>query len=137
MRLSQAIESCSAADDDEPGLLDGVLRRQLDAVEAEQVGGLLELVDDVVDLDREHVDVVAVERRQVLRVEQLDEIVRDAVADGLRRLHLLLRDARVRVLTEAAVDEPRDLERVLAGLGEEHEELARLRRQRQAHGRAR
>ena len=41
----------------------------LDAVEAEQVGRLLEVVDDVVDLGRELVDVLAVERRQVLRVE--------------------------------------------------------------------
>ena len=59
------------------------------------------------------------------------------VARGLGRLHLLLRDPRVRVLAEATVDEPRDLERVLAGAGEEHEELARPRRERQAHGRAR
>ena len=41
------------------------------------------------------------------------------------------------VLAKATVDEPRDLERVLGGAGEEHEELARLRRERQAHGRAR
>ena len=110
---------------------------QLDPVEAEQVRGLLDVIDDVVDLDREHVDVVAVERGQVLRVEELDQVARDAVASGLRGLDLLLGDARVRVLTEAALDEPRDLEGVLAGPGEEDEELARLRRERQAHGRAR
>ena len=114
-----------------------MLRRQVDPVEAEQVGGLLELVDHVVDLDREHEDVVAVEGRQVLGVEELDEIARDPVALRLGGFDLLLGDARVRVLTEAAIDEPRDLERVLAGLGEEHEELARPRRERQAHGRAR
>ena len=45
--------------------------------------------------------------------------------------------ARVRVLAEAALDEPRDLERVLAGLGEEVVELGRPRREREAHGRAR
>ena len=38
---------------------------------------------------------------------------------GLLRLDLLLRDAGVRVLAEAPVDEARDLERVLRGAGEE------------------
>ena len=105
--------------DDDRALLDGVARRHLDAVEAEQVGRLLEVVDDVVDLGREQVDVLAVERRDVLRVEERDEVARDRVAGRLDRLDLLLRDAGVRVLAEAALDEPRDLERVLAGLAEE------------------
>ena len=99
--------------DDDRALLDRVPRRQLDAVEAEQVGRLLEVVDDVVDLGREHVDVLAVERRQVLGVEERDQVARDRVARGLGRLHLLLRHTRVRVLAEAALDEARDLERVL------------------------
>ena len=100
--------------DDDRALLDRVARRHLDAVQAEQVGRLLEVVDDVVDLGRELVDVLAVEGRQVLRVEQGDQVARDLVALRLIRLHLLLRDAGVRVLAKAALDEPRHLERVLA-----------------------
>ena len=42
---------------------------------------------------------------------------------GLLRLHLLLRDAGVRMLAETPLDESRDLECVLAGLAEEREEL--------------
>ena len=97
----------------------GVPRRQLDPVEAEEVGGLLEVVDDVVDLGRELEDVLAVEGRDVLRVEERDQLARDRVAVRLLRLHLLLRDARVRMLAEAALDEARGLERVLAGAGEQ------------------
>ena len=59
------------------------------------------------------IDVVAVERRQVLRVEQGDELACDRVALRLLRLDLLLRDPRVRVLAEAPLDEARNLERVL------------------------
>src|SRR4029079_12184062 len=75
--------------------------------------------------------------RQVLRVEELDEVAGDAVALGLGGLHHLLGDPRDGMLAEAPVDEARNLERVLAGTGEEHEELARPRRERQAHGRGR
>ena len=49
-----------------------------------------------------------------------------AVAHGLLRLHLLLRDARVAGLAEAPVHESCHLERVLGGPGEEDVELARL-----------
>ena len=108
---------------DDRALLHRVLRRQLDAVEAEQVGCLLEVVDDVVDLGREEVDVLAVERGQVLGVEERDQLAHDRVAGGLGRLHLLLRDAGVGVLAETAFDQARDLERVFAGRREEGEEL--------------
>ena len=53
----------------------------------------------------------------------------------LLRLHLLLRDARVRVLAEAALDESRDLERVLARLAEQREELGGPRGQAEPHAR--
>ena len=56
--------------DDDRALLDSVAGRHLDAVEAEQVGRLLEVVDDIVDLGCELVDVLAVERGQILGVEQ-------------------------------------------------------------------
>ena len=57
------------------------------------------------------------------------------VARRLGRLHLLLRDAGVRVLAEAPLDEARDLERVLARAREEHEELGRPGRQGDLHRR--
>ena len=114
-----------------------VTRRELDPVEAEQVRGLLEVVDDVVDLGGQQVDVLTIERRQVLGVEQRDQIAGDRVSLGLGGLHLLLRHARVRVLLEAAIDEPGYLERVHARLREEGVELARPRGQGEAHGGAR
>ncbi len=109
--------------------------RHLDAVEAEQVGCLFEVVDHVVDLGRELVDVLAVERRQVLRVEQDDEVAGDRVACRLGRLHLLLGDAGVRMLAKAALDEVRHLEGVLARAREEHEEFGRLGGEGDLHGR--
>ena len=66
--------------DDDLALLDGVAGRHLDAVEPEQVRGLLEVVDDVVDLGGQLVDVLAVERRQILGVEQRDQVAGDRVA---------------------------------------------------------
>ena len=115
--------------DDDRALLHGVARGQLDPVEAEEVGGLLQVVDDVVDLGRELEDVLAVEGRDVLRVEERDQLARDRVAVRLLRLHLLLRDARVRMFAEASLDETRGLERVLAGAGEQVEELLGARRE--------
>ena len=54
--------------------------RRLDLVEAEEVGGLLGEVDDVVHLGRQAVDVLAVDRRDEGRVEPLDDVVGDPVA---------------------------------------------------------
>ena len=131
-----AIGELLAGPDDDRALLYGVPCGQLDSVEAEHVRGLLEVVDDVVDLGRELEDVLAVEGGDVLRVEEGDQLARDHVAGLFLRLHLLLRNARVRVLTEAALDEPRGLEGVLAGPGEELEELLGTRGEADLHGRA-
>ena len=60
----------------------------LDPVEPEQVADLLDVVDDVVELGRELVDVLAVERRHVLRVEERDQLACDLVAGRLGRLHV-------------------------------------------------
>ncbi len=84
-------------------LLDGLAGRRLDAVELEQVGRLLDVVDDVVDRSREREDVLAVERRDVLGVQEPDEVARDPVALVLGRLHVGLRDRRVRELAEAGL----------------------------------
>ena len=114
--LARDRELLAGADDDR-ALLHGVARGKLDAVQAEEIRGLLQVVDHVVDLGRELEDVLAVEGRDVLRVEERDQLARDCVAVRLLCLHLLLRDARVRMLAEAALDEARGLERVLARSG--------------------
>ena len=74
--------------DEELALANGLRRRRLDLVDAEQLGGLVDVVDDVVDRGREPVDVLAVERRDVLRVQELDDLARDAVALVLELLDL-------------------------------------------------
>ena len=114
-------------------LLDRVARRHLHAVQAEQVGRLLEIVDDVVDLRRQLIDVLAVEGRYVLGVQEGDELPRESVSRRLDCLHLLLRHARVRVLAEATLDEPGHLERVLAGPREQAVELGRPGREADPH----
>ena len=119
--------------DEDAALLDGVPRRRLDAVELEQVADLLDVVDDVVELGRELVDVLAVERRHVLRVQQRDQLARDLVAGRLGRLHVRLGDRGVGVLAEACLGLPGSLERVRAGAGEEVVELGRTGDEAQAH----
>ena len=49
---------------------------------------------------------LSVERRDVLRVEEHDQLARDHVTLGLLGLHLFLRDAGVRVLAKTPLDEP-------------------------------
>src|SRR3954454_24144601 len=57
-----------------------LLHRRLDLVEAEEVGGLLGEVDDVVHPGRQGVDVLAVDRRHEGRIEAADDVVGDPVA---------------------------------------------------------
>ena len=82
------------------------------------------------------VDVLAVERRDVLRVQELDQVARDRVALVLSRLHLSLDDRRVRVLAEAPFDQPRGFERVRARLREQVVELGRPGNEATASSRA-
>ena len=119
--------------DEDAALLERLLRRRLHAVELEQVAGLVDVVDDVVDRARQLVDVLAVERRDVLRVQELDQLVRQPIALVLPLLHILLRNIGVRELAEPLLDEARRLERVRPCPGEEVVELARARNQSQAH----
>ena len=111
--------------DEDAALLDRLARRRLDAVELEQVGGLVHVVDDVVDARGELVDVLAVERGDVLRVQELDQVVRDRVALVLGLLHVRVRDRRVGILPEALLDAPPGLEGVRTGPREEVVELGR------------
>src|SRR3954451_5880503 len=57
-----------------------LLHRRLDPVEAQEVGDLLDVVDDVVHPGGERDDVLTVERRDERLVQPLDDVVRDAVA---------------------------------------------------------
>ena len=110
-----------------------LLHRRLDLVEAEEVAGLLDVVDDVVDLGRQAVDVLAVERRDEGRVEAPDDVVGDPVA-----LLLGLEDLPVQAL--AAVGPPLEhlaqqlgrAQGVLPRLGEEVEEDSVLGREGEA-----
>ena len=57
-----------------------LLHRRLDLVEVEEVGHLLRVVDDIVELRRQPVDVLAIEGRDEGRVQALDDVVGDPVA---------------------------------------------------------
>ena len=56
-----------AGRDEHVGELDRLLHRRFDAVQAELGGGLLGVVDDVVERGREHVAVAGVERSRRAR----------------------------------------------------------------------
>src|SRR5919198_1525072 len=105
--------------DQDPTLLDRLLGCRFDAVEFEEVGGLVDVVDDVVDRGRELVDVLAVERGHLLRVQEVDDVVRDAVARVLDLVDVRLRDRRVRVLAEANLGLLRRVEGVRSRLCEQ------------------
>ena len=76
----------------------------LDAVEAEQLGGVLDRVGDVVDRERERDDVLAVVRRDEHAVRQREQLRDDAVGLVLELLHLVLRTAADGQPTEALLD---------------------------------
>ena len=102
----------------------GLLHRRLDLVEAEVVGDLLGVVDDVVERGRQLVDVLAVDRGDERLVEALDDVVRDPVA-------VLLADEDVAGQLVALGEVPQHLleqagraQDVASGLLEQVEELA-------------
>jgi CheY-like chemotaxis protein len=70
----------------------------------------------------------------VLRVQQLDQVVRDPVADRLHALDLRLADRRRGVLAEARLDEAGSLERVRARTAEQLVELVGAGDEAEAHG---
>ena len=79
-QVLQPLGELLAGGDQDLGQRHGLLHRRLDLVEAEEVGGLLGEVDDVVHLGRQPVDVLAVDRRDEGRVEAFDDVVGDPVA---------------------------------------------------------
>src|SRR6476659_4184865 len=95
--------------DEQPGELERLLRRRLDAVEAEQ----LRRVRDVVDREGERDQVVTVEGGLEEGVRHRDQLRDDTVGLVLELLDVVLRRAR-RPLPEALVDCAHDCERRLA-----------------------
>src|ERR1035441_7815850 len=62
---------------EDAGECDRLIHRGLDLVQAEVVGDLLRVVDDVVERRREREDVLAVDRRDERVVEAMDDVVGD------------------------------------------------------------
>src|SRR5919204_1848823 len=99
-----------------------LLHRRLDLVQAHEVGGLLDEVDDVVELGGEPVDVFAVDWRDEGGVGPLDDVVRDPVTLLLGEQDLAREAALVGPLLEHLLQHAGGPEGVLAGLIEEIEE---------------
>src|SRR5438132_8547467 len=102
----------------------------LDAVADDVPRRLVDVVADVVDRTREVVDVVAVERRHERPVQQVDELARHTIALVLRFLDLPQEVAVGRKFVEQAAELLRDADGVRRRAGEQPEELAILRDER-------
>ena len=112
--------------------LERLLRRRLDAVEAEQLGRVLDLVRHLVDRERERDEVLAVVRGHELGVDAAQRLHHDAIAFVLELLHVILADARRGVFAEPPLDRFRSRHRVLAGTREQLEHLAAPRPEAEA-----
>src|SRR4051794_38933107 len=105
------------------GELLGLLEGRLDLVEAEVVGDLLGVVDDIVERGRERVDVLAVDRRDEHLVEAADDVVRDPVALLLADQDVARHAGVLRVAAQHLVEQVGRAHDVAGGLLEEVEEL--------------
>ena len=106
------------------GQLLRLLHRRLDLVEAEEVGDLLDVVDDVVERGGQLVDVLAVDRGDERLVEPPDDVVRDPVAVLLADQDVAGQLAALGVVREQPLEQLGRAQDVAAGLLEEVEELA-------------
>src|SRR5918999_2543825 len=106
------------------GHLGRLVHRRLDAVQAEEVGDLLDEVDDVVQRRRQRVDVLAVDRRHERLIQALDDVVGDPVALLLADHHLARELAAVRPVLEHALEQLGGADDVGSRLLEQVEELA-------------
>jgi hypothetical protein len=123
--LEQPVELLTGLDQDLSQRL-RLVHRRLDAVQAHEIRDFLDVVHDVVELGRERVDVLAVDRRDEGRVETLDDVVGDPVA-LLLGLEDVGREARfVGPALEKVAQELRRPKRVLPFFGEQIEEDAVL-----------
>ena len=105
-----------------PRQADRLVHRRLDLVQAEVVGDLLGVVDDVVERRGEREDVLAVDRRDERVVEAIDDVVGDPVALVLA-VEDLVREvlARPGSLVEHRVQQIGGAHHVLPGLLEQLE----------------
>jgi hypothetical protein len=99
------------------------LHRRLDLVEAEVVGDLFDVVDDVVERRGELEDVLAVDRRHERLVEAVDDVVRDAIALLLAEQDVARQFLRLREVAQHLVEQVGGAQDVAAGLLEQVEEL--------------
>ena len=102
-------------------------------VRVDVVGGLVDVVADVVDHGREPVHVVAVEGRDERPVEQVDHLVGQPVALVLGLADVEQEPPADRPTVDQLDEESRDLPGIERPLVEEVEELALLGRQAQRH----
>ena len=123
LQVGERARQVLAGGHEDGALVQSRFRGRLHAVELEQVARLVDVVDDVVDCGGKRVDVLAVERRHILRVEELDDVVRDLVAGMLDSLQVSLGDRSVGVLPEADLRLPGCFQGVLPRAREEVVEL--------------
>ena len=115
--------------EDHAGLLDGLRRDLLDTVQVELVGDLVHEVADVVEDGRQVVDVLTIDRRHKRLVDELDDLVGDAVPLVLAVLDLVDQGPPVRVVLEQVEQELRRRDEVRRCPIEEWIEAPRLRSQ--------
>ena len=120
-RRRQLLDCC----DKNLALLDRRAGNALDPVEVEQIGRVLDHVDNVVDRGGKPKDVLAVKRGYVLGIEEMKEIAGQPVADVLDLLDLVVADRRAWEATEPGLRLASCLQRVRASPSEEVVELGR------------
>ena len=123
------------AADQHHGDLLGLLHRRLDAVEAELVGRLLGVVDDVVERAGERVHVGRVERGPPLPVagQPVQDVVGDAVALLLAEQDLARQRGLLGVVREQVAQQQRNALDVARGLLEQGQQLRVWLRLRRPH----
>ena len=131
-QAAQRLRDLLAGADEHLGELDRLLHRRLDAVQAELRGGLLGVVDDVVERGRERVAVAGVERRPHPPApgQPVDDVVGDAIAFLLADLQVLRERGVLGVLGEQVAQQQPAALHVAPGLLDEGHQRARRRRRR-------
>ena len=129
-RQRSACGDLLAGADEHLGELDRLLHRRLDAVQAELRGGLLGVVDDVVERRRQRVAVAGVERRAHAPApgQPVDDVVGDAIAFLLAHLQVLGERGALGILGQQVVQQQAAALHVAPGLLDERHQGARRRR---------
>ena len=133
----QCLRDLLAGADQHVGKLDGLLHRRLDAVEAELRGGLLGVVDDVVEGGGQRVSVRGAERRSHAAAagQPVDDVVRDAIAFLLAGLEIAGEGRALRIVDEQVAQQQARALHVAAGLLDERHHCGVGGTPEQAHSR--